>query len=364
MDHEGSAKPEESAAAEESNAAVEETQELDSAELMGSVASELGIGGAVPPSKSESEESGEAEETADEETEEAETPETEGSEESGESEETEESAEAETEETEEAGETEDEIAEDEVKGLTEEGRAAVNKRIGKVVAQRNEARERAEALERQAAELQEQVDKPLRQQIAQVLGVDPMFTAQSEQDLSESEQHWWQVKQFTEQHMHREDGFTDEQSGQTFTQEQLRARHAQADEMLMRGLPQAKQLFEQRRQCMDTAKEAYPDLFKAGTPESRVRANALKSIPGLAQLPNADILIGDMIAGQKAREAAEAKNDKANTKVGSRKKPEKAKPAKVPVKPAPAKRSPVAKKVVEKGSDADLMGMVASELSI
>lgn len=367
MDHEGSAKPEESAAAEESNAAVEETQELDSAELMGSVASELGIGGAVPASASETEETEEAEESVEEQAEESEKVEAEESEESEgseETEETEESEESETEEEEESAESEDEIAEDEVKGLTEEGRAAVNKRIGKVVAQRNEARERAEALEQQVGDLQEQVDKPVRQQIAQVLGVDPMFTAQSDQELSDSESHWWQVKRFTEQHMHKEDGFTDEQSGQTFTREQLQARHAQADEMLMRGLPQARQLFEQRKQCIETAKEAYPDLFKAGTAEAKVRANALKSIPGLAQLPNADILIGDMIAGQKAREAAEGKNDKANTKVGSKKKPEKAKPAKVPVKPAPAKRSPVAKKVVEKGGDADLMGMVASELSI
>lgn len=358
MAEEGSAKPGESAAAEESNAAVEETQELESAELMGSVASELGIGGAVPPAVPETEETGETTEEAEESTNE----ETEESEESTETEESE-TEETEAEETESDESEEDEVAEDEVKGLTEEGRAQVNKRIGKVVAQRNEARERVEALEQQVGQLQEQVDKPVRAQIAQALNVDPMFLAQSDQDLSDSESHWWQVKRFTEQHMHKEDGFTDEQSGQTFTREQLQARHAQADEMLMRGLPQARQLFEQRKQCVEVAREAYPDLYKAGTPEATVRANALKSIPGLAQLPNADILIGDMIAGQKAREAAE-KNDKANTKVGSKNIQEKAKPAKVPVKPAPAKRSPVAKKVAEDNPDLITIGSVAADLGI
>lgn len=352
MENTGIAKPDETASAEELNGAVDEMNEQESAELMGSVASELGIGSVGELTNSDGRLPVNAYDDDEDDAADAEEPE-----------ESEDDADDAADKADES--SEDELSDADAKGLTAEGRALVSKRIGKVVAQRNEARERVGALERQLGELREQVEKPVRDQVAQVLGVDPMFLAQSDQDLSAREQHWWQVKRFTEQYMHHEDGFTDDQSGRTFSKEQLIARHAQADEMLMRGLPQARQLFEQRKQCADVAKAAYPDMFKAGTPEASVRSSALKSIPGLAQLPNADILIGDMISGQKAREAAEKKNDKTNTKVGTSSKPEGAvKPAKVPVKPAPAKRSPVSKKVTELNPDQVSIGSVAADLGI
>lgn len=332
MDGKGNANPDGAASAGESNDAVGELNEQESAELMGSVASELGIGGVVETGTGqEALGTSDADEAGDDEDDDA-----------ADAEEPEESEADADDAADEA--SEEELTDADAKGLSAEGRALVNKRIGKVIAQRNEARERAAALEQQIGQLRDQVDKPVRAQIAQALNVDPMFLAQSDQEIADSESHWWKVKQFTEQHMHREDGYTDEQSGRTFSREQLLARHAQADEMLMRGLPQARQVFEQRKQCVEVAQAAYPDLYKAGTPEAQVRSNALRTIPGLAQLPNADILIGDMIAGQRLREAAK-KTDKATTKVGGKKTPESvARPAKVPVKPAPAKRSPVTRK--------------------
>jgi hypothetical protein len=339
-------------------------QEFDDAELMGAVGEELGFAvGAKTEDDSDSDEADEADGANDDspvqDDDEAE------AEEDDEAEAEEEDDAEGSDDSEEDADDDSSIQDGEIKGLSGDAQKAVNKRIGKEVAKRKDLEEKISSIEPEFERLKAETEKGVREQVAAVLNVDPMYTAVSDAEVSEREAYWWNVKSFTEAHMHKDEGFADEK-GNEWTQEELRARHAQADEMLMRHVPQAKQLVAQRAQYREAAKELYPDLYKVGSEESKVRENAYKYIPGLAQHPDADLMIGDMIAGQRLRmeNATKAKADAKGAKDVSPLQKRPKKPAKVPVKPTPAKKSPVMKKVVKKSSDDDLMSATMAHLDI
>jgi hypothetical protein len=270
----------------------------------------------------------------------------------------------EAEETDETEETEDAEPEDvdELKDekLPEHTKAKLNKRFAKLTKEVTElsakaatAEERAAAAESEAVALRTQLNAVSRKDVLKAAGIDPLLAAQDAGELVEAEGYWKRVKRFTERYKGEPDGFEGEVDGKTVTysREQLQNRYEQALDMLEETIPQAREVFSHRENAKAEAAKVYPELLKSGTQENLVFQNALRTVAGLNVMPNAAILVGDMLLGEKLRDAKVNEITVAGRTFVLKGSPATAparKVPKVPVKPTPAGRSPVAAK--KKGS--------------
>ena len=222
------------------------------------------------------------------------------------------------------------------------------------------AQERADTAEAEAAALRTQLDSIGRGRVLQSAGVNPLLVAQDEGEIVEAETHWRNVKRFTQRHVNADLGENEngeiiavrETNPQTgvdveYTRDQVHARLEEAEDMLEATIPQARKLMSQRSSITAATKEVYPELFVKDSAEAKAMQGALRQIPGLQVLPNASLLIGDMVVGNKLRMAETREITVAgrtfvlkggSTAPGTKKVP------KVPSRPAPAGPSPVATK--------------------
>lgn len=89
-------------------------------------------------------------------------------------------------------------------------------------------------------------------------------------------------------------------SVQKFTTAQLRER-LQAAKAILRSEPQRRQFLSQRGQFIAEAKQVYPELFQDGSQPRAMLLQTLQAYPGIARLPNLELIIGDAIRGQAQR---------------------------------------------------------------
>lgn len=78
-------------------------------------------------------------------------------------------------------------------------------------------------------------------------------------------------------------------------------RKAYADELLAEHIPARKNWIERRQQATEIARQVYPTLYQDGKQLAAARQALLQSIPGLADDPDADIIVGDAVVGAMVR---------------------------------------------------------------
>lgn len=100
------------------------------------------------------------------------------------------------------------------------------------------------------------------------------------------------------------DGYEATKEGeQSWTAEQIRRRAKEIEQEREEIIPQARQLVQARQHWDGVAVKAYPELKDARSKEYQVARKFLTLVPELKKLPNAMMLIGDMLAGERQRMA-------------------------------------------------------------
>ena len=209
------------------------------------------------------------------------------------------------------------------------------KRIDKITAKRREAEARSETLEAQLADLQARLDASTPVQIAPTPS-DPLADVETPEQLEERISIAKKVRKWALENL--EGGTVKNADGEEVYHEpsQVRQYLANADEVLTEHAPKRKEWISQRQTVLPEAKNAYPALFKAGTPENQIYQQTLRAYPQLKNLPNLEIVIGDAIEGQKLRFARAEMSAKKGAKTAESKIP-----AKAPAVPSPAKGAKV-----------------------
>ena len=231
-----------------------------------------------------------------------------------------------TEGAEKSEETHEESEEDKaLKGkLTPELQKSIDKRIGKEVGKRKQAEEsltaaqtELQAKDAQIAALQQRVDAKELPVAAAASGVHPTLLMETQAELDARKGKVQEFIEWAELALEEaratgeknEDGEViwtgkdAEGKDVTHTLRQILAEKQKAGRELAQIIPQAEATLKDRTTANATAKQVYPELFKAGAPEATLMATLLRKVPGLRTLPNAALIIGDMIAGERARQA-------------------------------------------------------------
>lgn len=151
-----------------------------------------------------------------------------------------------------------------------------------------------------------------------------------------------------------------------FTKAELQERLRTARQII-KAEPARRSFFAQRETYIHEARSAYPEIFQEGSQLQQVMIGTLKAFPGIAKLPNLELIIGDAMRGQALRfQQAEAMAKKS---AAAKPKPVAAKPAVAPKVVAPS-AAPKSKTTVDpletlksSGNRAAAENFVASLLS-
>jgi len=171
--------------------------------------------------------------------------------------------------------------------------AAVNRRIGKITREKKEAQE---ALAEREAELETLQERAAASQAAAAVGVHPLLAAESEADIEKRE---GEILSFRKWARKNPDGgkFGEEELGAFEMQERL----AEMDDELLVMVPRARKLVAARARMDAIAVREYPNLADRKSPDRMTMESVFAMVPGLRALPNAKVIVGDMIAGEKLR---------------------------------------------------------------
>lgn len=280
------------------------------------------------------------EEEESEETEDSTTEDTEAAEDTDAAEEESEETTEDTEETEESAEEEDADEEEHDLGLTDEEREAlhesttkkIDKKIGKQVARRKQAEERAETAEARIVDLEEQLEAAGSQPPPEGGDASPIMQAESEAEVDRHEAGLKsarrEVRRWLDDH-DREDVYTTAE-GKEYSWAEVRGYQYSLEDELADIIPKARKAVARRQESVKAAKVKYPKLFDRKSEDHQAMQTILRESPQLKNLPNYHMLIGRMIAGEKLESAP----SKAPAK---KKAPPKPKAAKPPGTSAPSK---------------------------
>jgi hypothetical protein len=119
-------------------------------------------------------------------------------------------------------------------------------------------------------------------------------------------------------------------STRKFTKQELQDRLRVARQIL-KSEPARRNYLAQRENFQHEARQVYPELFQEDAPARKMMLTTLQAYPGIAKLPNLELIIGDAIRGQALRfQQAEAMAKKSAT---AKARPAAAAPAKPAVAP-------------------------------
>ena len=119
-------------------------------------------------------------------------------------------------------------------------------------------------------------------------------------------------------------------STRKFTKQELQERLRVARQIL-KAEPARRNYLAQRESFQHEARQVYPELFQDDSPARKMMLTTLQAYPGIAKLPNLELIIGDAIRGQALRfQQAEAMAKKSAT---AKARPAAAAPAKPAVAP-------------------------------
>ncbi|MEM6911061.1 MAG: hypothetical protein AAF555_05705 [Verrucomicrobiota bacterium] len=180
---------------------------------------------------------------------------------------------------------------------------AARERIGKLKRQRDEARENSETLQGRVSELEQNLETlQSRETVTLRSERNPLLEVASSEELAT------RLEQ-TEAHLqwaldHEDGGEVRLEGGavREFTPEEVAAIKKNAEAVLKIHGPRHEKFLAARAQAREEAKGMYPELFQAGTDAAQAREALQKQMPGLLELPNSDLLIGDHLLGRLVRE--------------------------------------------------------------
>jgi hypothetical protein len=89
-------------------------------------------------------------------------------------------------------------------------------------------------------------------------------------------------------------------STRKFTKQELQDRLRIARQIL-KGEPARRNYLAQRESFQQEARQVYPELFQEDSQQRQMMLATLKAYPGIAKLPNLELIIGDAIRGQALR---------------------------------------------------------------
>jgi hypothetical protein len=89
-------------------------------------------------------------------------------------------------------------------------------------------------------------------------------------------------------------------STRKFTKQELQDRLRIARQIL-KSEPARRNYLAQRENFQQEARQVYPELFQEDAPARKMMLSTLQAYPGIAKLPNLELIIGDAIRGQSLR---------------------------------------------------------------
>jgi hypothetical protein len=89
-------------------------------------------------------------------------------------------------------------------------------------------------------------------------------------------------------------------STRKFTKQELQERLRVARQIL-KAEPARRNYLAQRENFQQEARQVYPELFQDESPARKMMLTTLQAYPGIAKLPNLELIIGDAIRGQSLR---------------------------------------------------------------
>jgi hypothetical protein len=232
-------------------------------------------------------------------------------------------------------EEEDDATDDEEETVEAEPAAVrkLTKRVDKLTARAKSAEEQAATLQAELAAAQEALTKA--QPIVVQDAADPLADVTSAADLEHRIAAANTVLDNVPDLIAKADMEGDVEvpvgdgSTRKFTKQELQERLRVARQIL-KAEPARRSYLAQRETFQQEARLVYPELFQDDAPARKMMLDTLKAYPGIAKLPNLELIIGDAIRGQALRfQQAEAM-----AKKSSAAKPKAA--ASAPAKPAVA----------------------------
>jgi hypothetical protein len=209
--------------------------------------------------------------------------------------------------------------------LSPELKAEISKRIGKEVGKRKGAEEAATAAQAEAAAakaeaaaLQAKLDEKEAPARAAASGLHPTLLIEKPEELAArkatlagfvdwTEQALEEAREANERNEANElvwRGTDAEGKEVVWTAKAILARKQELTRELNHIIPETEKLIAERATFDAEAKQLFPEIFQPNSTEAQLRQALLKRVPGLRTLPNCNLMIGDMLAGERARQAA------------------------------------------------------------
>lgn len=195
------------------------------------------------------------------------------------------------------------------KKLSPELQKVFDKRIGELTGKSKRAEEEAERERTRATELDARVKEQEQELLdlrkggaAQAAGVPKVFLATSEEELQAREDYLWGVEQFCRRH---ESGYEGDgtEANPSVSADEIRERLLAVQEERQRYLPKARDMVRERAKLQATVKTVYPELLDPKSEDHKQMEKILRAYPAMRTRPDVELLIGDLLAGKKAREA-------------------------------------------------------------
>lgn len=210
------------------------------------------------------------------------------------------------EESDDAGEEDSDSEDEEEKSEEDEGRPKAAekllKRIDKLTAKRREAEESLEIARSET----ERLKGALAESSKVVLAPTPEDPLTDVESLDDLEARIATAKRIRTWAMTNRDGATVKGANgqEEYVDAAEMARHlASADAIVTEHGPARKEWIAQREISVSEAKASYPGFFTQGSTEQKAYRDIIKAYPAIARYPNAELIIGDALVGQQARQA-------------------------------------------------------------
>jgi hypothetical protein len=177
--------------------------------------------------------------------------------------------------------------------------AKFQKRVDKLTARAKGAEERAAELEAKVKELESQAGQGLAP--VSPTRESPLANVDSVGELEQRAQLAFQAKTWCLENLDGGEVETGEGQTQFLDGKAVKQVLAASESMLAQHIPNRHAYLVNRAKFDTEARKAYPSLFKAGSEEAKVLAQWVKVFPEVRKFPDFVLIIGDALAGQKAR---------------------------------------------------------------
>lgn len=177
------------------------------------------------------------------------------------------------------------------------------KRVGKETRKRRKAEERADQLEEENATLKSQLDSTQPVTVAPSKG-DSFAHIQNEQQLAQAVSEWRLARDWCRQHPQGYVVNEGKENEEVIPPEEVASRLSRAEDVLMFEAPKKAAQLQERKQYDAMAAEVYPAVLKRGSEDYNVGNALVLQLPGLANHPAKNLILGDYLAGVRLRTAS------------------------------------------------------------